>query len=80
VPLILQSFFYLGEACGRRGRDHEVAFHKGEADRLWNVAFGDRKPIKIGQTFAELCRLRGDHVTAERIESEINAMRFEVTR
>jgi hypothetical protein len=53
---------------------------QNECDRLYRAAYALRVPLKHGRTFAQLCRERGETALAERVEADMNTMRFEVPR
>lgn len=59
----------------------EQALHDAERYYRAMSRATNLKPIsQPGRSYAELCRERGDHALAERVERDLAKLRFEVTR
>lgn len=77
LPYSLQGLYYLGERYGQlRGREEaqtRIEALEEECDRLHRYASqgGFTTPLKPqGLTYAQLCRVRGEHALAERVEAD----------
>lgn len=77
LPRALRDLYFLGEHYGYES-GLSVAYVRLEAlesecDRLYQLAtVGERAKLKISPvpSFAELCRIRGDHKLADRVEAD----------
>jgi hypothetical protein len=78
VPMTLQQWFHLGWLSGRAGCEPQLRDKDRELDRLWRAAFSPIQLRPQGLTYAERLRAWGNHAEADRVERELNEMKFEL--
>ena len=78
LPDEARVFFWLGEQVGQRSRQAEIEQLKAEVNRLYQLAFSERPVVKLGVTYADLLRRRGEHDRAARVDADMAELRFEL--
>lgn len=81
LPRPVSELYYLGESSARRSLEPQLTQAKCDRDRYYQAAArgGFSNPLKPqGLTFAQLCRERGEHSLADRVESDMDSLAFQV--
>jgi hypothetical protein len=81
LPPAVACLYYLGEASARRVLIPQLIQAEADRDRYYRAASrgGFQAPIKRqGLTYADLCRERGQHALADKVEAEMSSIAFNV--
>lgn len=81
LPSSVAGIYYLGESSARRILEPQLVQAEADRDRYYLAACrgGFQSQTKPqGLTFAELCRERGDHLTADKVEADMSSLAFRV--
>lgn len=81
LPSAVSALYYLGEDSARRILEPQLVQAQADRDRYYRAASrgGFEAQIKPqGLSFAQLCRERGDHITADRVEADMASLSFNV--
>lgn len=78
LPPSVQGLIHYGHVLGSESRDGEIAQKDAELNRLGQLLWNDTKPLKHGRTYAERLRLLGDEQGAQKVETDMNNLKFKV--
>lgn len=78
LPPSVQGLIYYGHVLGSDSREDEIARKDAELNRLGQLLWKDTKPLKLGRTYAERLRLLGDEQGAQRVERDMEELKFKV--